>query len=86
MGVLMSKGDSYTSQVPWQVVGVRTEGLKMLKPTASGVRSCLRADLGCFSGCLVALSTQGKEPINLDGQVKSFPFLVPFEIPDAGPT
>lgn len=34
MGVLVSKGDSYTSQVPWQVVGVRTEGLKMLKPTS----------------------------------------------------
>ena len=46
----MSKVNSYKSQVPWQVVTVRTGGLKMLKPTASGVSPCLPAYLSCVSG------------------------------------
>lgn len=69
----------------WQVVGVRTGDVQTLKSAVADLSSCFSADLCCFSGCLLTLTTQGKEYIDLDSQVKRFSFLFLFELPGAGP-
>lgn len=78
---------STNAQVPfvWQVVGVRSGDLHVLKFTVRGVSSCFPPDLCCLSGCLLTCSTPGKESIDLDSQDKSSSFLVLFELPGARP-
>lgn len=75
----------HISGAVWQVVGVRTGDVQTLKSTVTDASSYFSADLCCFSGCFLTLSTQGKEYIDLDSQVKSFSFLFLSELPDAGP-
>lgn len=57
--------------------------MRTLKSAVTDLSSCFSADLCCFSGCLLTFSTQGKEYIDLDTQVKSFSFLFFFELPGA---